>query len=559
MNSNGSELKSFIHRPPEILTTNTDRKRGARPPGGQGSRELFRDVIVAPANLSQLESVMSEGKEKQTNGFWRRLNRPPFLRLALTALALILYAQCVTFSLIPTWDDWAWFINRETVESWWAMPWSQRILTPELGYPVPIPTAIWAVLREWPSSTATAAAHGANVAFHIASTLLAFELGRRWLGSNLAAAATAALWTSHPLMAESVAWVTNLKTVGFGTCFLGTLVLWEDQLETPTQGRTIVVSVLVLACFGFRPEAVVLPAIMLLRIWLAEDVEWEQVQLLTPLVIAGLTAVIYTPVAFYGHTEILDPVHQDRSRTLLNRFQRTGAALWLQAKHTLYPNNLHPIYPVGSIEELRRLTINGWLLAIPLGTSAAWAWLRSRRARPWLLLAILTYLPASGFLYLPRGTADTYMYLPLLGLIGLLITLLSDFAPLFERPWKLLPAVGLPALILCLSLLTGIQLQRWSNPIQLWQPMTQAYPDYGKPYNSLGIAYFSAGEFQRATEFFAEGVKRSRAERPPPLTYPRALLELGQEQRAVELLRDIEKHGRRQANEAESLLQKHAK
>jgi hypothetical protein len=496
---------------------------------------------------------MSDTTENWTGDGWEEIERPGVFRLALALLAVALYAQCATFSLIPGWDDWVWFVDRETVRSWWAVPWSQRLLTPGLGYPVPIPTAIWAAIREWPLATATSAAHITNVVFHTISTLLAFELGRRWLDSSLAAAAVAAVWTSHPLMAESVAWVTNLKTVGFGTYFLGTLVLWEDQVGTPTGWRAVIVSASTLACFGFRPEAVVLPAIMLLRMGSSRR-NWGNREILLPLGLSLVAVAIYAPMAFLGHAEILSSVHQEASRTLTDRLYRTGAALWLQAKHTVIPVELHPMYPVGSLEELRRLSARGWALVIPLGAGFMWAWRRSRPTRPWLILMFLTYLPACGFLYLPRGTADTYMYLPLFGLIGALVALFRDFDPLFKRPWKLLPSVGLPALILCLGLLTGLQLQRWSSPLQLWQPMTESYPNYDKPYRSLGLAHYKIGAYEEAVQVFEKGLEAMRRENSVPLVYPEALVALDRIEEARAILLELKRRRPDLQEQAEELL-----
>ncbi len=310
---------------------------------------------------------MSTESETAARSFVERVtNNSAWVRLGLVALVLAIYAQCISFSLIPTWDDWHSLINRSTVSAWWSVPWSQRLLTPELGYPVPIPTAIWAFIGQWDVETAVPVAHGLNVGIQVANTLLAFELTRRWQGSVRVAAAVAALWTCHPLLVESVAWITNLKTVGLGAVFLATLLSWDVHLEKSTLSSSVPPTALALLCFGFRPEAAVLPAMMLLQTWIHDSANLRNVRFYLPLAIVTAATVAYVPVAIRGQFEVIDPAHQIDSLDLKTRLHLVGASLWLQISHVLYPVELHPIYPVLTDRNLSTLACRGWLLAVPL-------------------------------------------------------------------------------------------------------------------------------------------------------------------------------------------------
>ncbi|AWV90583.1 hypothetical protein DN745_15110 [Bradymonas sediminis] len=60
---------------------------------------------------------------------------------------------------------------------------------------------------------------------------------------------------------------------------------------------------------------------------------------------------------------------------------------------------------------------------------------RSRHPSGWpLTFAAICYLPASGIEYLPRFLADTYIYLPLIGLLAA-VTVLIPRVKLRQRPY----------------------------------------------------------------------------------------------------------------------------
>jgi|GEM_PF-5440359 len=188
---------------------------------------------------------------------------------------------------------------------------------------------------------------------------------------------------------------------------------------------------------------------------------------------------------------------------------------------------------------IQALTLNRTRM-VPLLTALMWALSKpTRPIRLFAALCLVTYAPASGFIYLPRGTADTYMYLPLLGVVGVAASILARTGSLGDRIRRPLFYVFVPALVVTLALTSGLQAQRWSNPVRLWKPMIKAYPQYDKPYRSLGTAYFSAGEYDRAVDVFERGIEAMQRRNSIPLAYPRALVETGRIEEARILLERI--------------------
>src|SRR5699024_3484390 len=152
------------------------------------------------------------------------------------------------FGFFPVWDDSLYLLNRLAVTDWPAASWTQRILTPELGYPVPLPTLLYYLFRQLPPAWVVPAVHLLSLGFHLVNVLLLYQIAARWRGapgrkadkpvglSNKSCGGcapaffAALLWAMHPFLVESVAWATNLKVVTLSTFLLGALAVWERHL-----------------------------------------------------------------------------------------------------------------------------------------------------------------------------------------------------------------------------------------------------------------------------------------------------------------------------------------
>ena len=111
--------------------------------------------------------------------------------------------------------------------------------------------------------------HWVNILLHAANALLVWRLLRRldlpgaWLG--------AAIWALHPVQVESVAWVTELKSILMCFFFLLTLLAWIGFVEGKPGRRWnfyalgLVFYALALAS---KTTACTLPAALLLILWL---------------------------------------------------------------------------------------------------------------------------------------------------------------------------------------------------------------------------------------------------------------------------------------------------
>ncbi len=454
--------------------------------------------------------------------------------VVLGAVVAAIYWPVVDDGLIATWDDALYVFDRAVVGEWWAASWRERLLTPRLGYPVPIPTAVYAAIRGVVGESPGPALHRVNLAVHALNVALAYRLVRRWTDRRLAGWLAVVGWAAHPLLVEAVAFVTNLKTLGFAAGFLGALLAWSRFLESDRHRWAGVAFAAGVVALGCRPEGVlVAPALLGCAHAAGRLPEWCDLERLWPVAALGAAALTYLPVAFSAHREAVrafssgGPYQLEWPAYLV----RIGAAFALQAKHVVWPLDLHPGYFPGAAEKVRLAWI-GWPLIATAAVVSVLVARRHRRAGFGLFLFWLTYLPASGLEVLPRLTADTYMYLPLLGLslaaaIGL--AALVERGPRLARP----VAVGLGlAAVLGLGAVAHVQTWRWQNPLTLWEPVVRAYPEARKPNIQLAYYFDNRGEYETAIPFY-ERAAATMPEGRRPLDLAEAYARVGRPDKAA--------------------------
>ena len=266
--------------------------------------------------------------------------------LGLVVLSAGIYHAVGTFGVQAGWDDPTFVFDRSELRDWWAASWRQRLLTPRIGYPMPVPTFLHYLVGRLPEPWMVGIAHLMNLVFHLINVCLAGLLARRLLGSAGAALAVAALWAAHPLLVESVAWLTNLKTVTFATFFLGATLVWLRHLRQPGLLSAAGVVGLYILALGCRPEAVVAGPFWAVLAALRGRERLGQRLVWGPIAACVLVALVYVPVAQMGHQRLIesDPSHQLLQVSILERLTRMSTALFLQLRHVVWPIDLQPSY-----------------------------------------------------------------------------------------------------------------------------------------------------------------------------------------------------------------------
>ena len=472
-----------------------------------------------------------------------------WLLSVLLLVNLLVFGRAVTFGWVA-WDDPIHVLHNPLVKNWFEAGWWNRFSTPRFGYPIPLPVAIYAVFWELWGEASAHAVHALSVLVHLVNLLLVFALGKRWSSSRWVGLVGATVWSLHPIVAEAVAWASDLNELLMACGVLLSAFGWERliAIEDSTSGWWAVVSGASIAILS-KPVAVVIGPFLLLRLGLDKAGGSDQRKLylaagLLTSLLAGWT--VYHLFVWESH---LQPVAQPLSDRGI--WPLAPKAIGLYARNYIAPTNLHPTYYRYLLWSAPAMVTAGLSVLISVvAVFAVTVWKRSGLAVP-LGLFVLAYLPYSNLIPLPRFAADTYMYLPT---VGIAVVVGWAGVSLVRRVgWRgtgrriaggffvLLVAVG--------TSLSAIQVERWGSSEKLLAPLLGNPDSYALPYGWLAYDKYREKDYARAAALLDAAWPRLRQIRALLRMSPMIYLKAGAPRRAAEArLRVASVHGKTDAD-----------
>ena len=347
--------------------------------------------------------------------------------------------------------------------------------------------------------------HGVNVLLHAINALLVWLLLKRL--SVPGAWLAAALFALHPVEVESVAWITELKSVLSLFFTLLTLLCWIEFVGERSKrfwyGLALVFYAL--ALFS-KTTACTLPAALLLILWLkTKPIDWRRLAQVVPFLAMGLgmglLAMWWERFHQGTHGKLF-------SMGLLERILVASHALWFYAGKLFWPVNLTFSYPRWAIDPANP-SAYGWLV-MGIGLCAAICFTRrfvGRSVEVAALFYVATLSPLLGFvmLYTFRYTfvADHYQYVASIGLIALAAVGIT--IAFKTKPFLKLACCG--ALLLTLGILTWQQAGIYRNPETLWRDTLAKNPDCWMAHNNLGLLLKNQGHIKEAMEHYHKALQ----------------------------------------------------
>jgi tetratricopeptide (TPR) repeat protein len=363
--------------------------------------------------------------------------------------------------------------------------------------------------------------HCFNILIHALAGILVFLVIRRlleWAGAEASsrtplAVFGAMLFLLHPLQAESVAYISGRSDSLCGMLGCASFAAFLYR-RSPAISWAGVLAVLV--PFGAsvltKEQAVVLPVLFVLTDswWNPESrvrsvlANWRLYAVLA-LGAAGGVALFWKLILGVGTGGSAGFAMKDFTwyQYLFTEFRAVFAYVF----NFLLPVNLNVDwdFPISrSIFDHGAIFGLAALLAL---AAAAWRWRRRFPLAGYGYFVFLVLLsPTSSILPIKDPIADRRMYLPILGLILIVIDLLRRVK--VER--KAL-AFGAAAVLAAATLATHARAEVWSDPILLWKDTALKSPNKVRAHFQLGFAYFEQGQYNLAIAEF-----QKTAELQPP-------------------------------------------
>lgn len=494
--------------------------------------------------------------------FWRR---DWFWALLLVAFVFIAYAQVFRANFI--WDDESHLTKNPCVVGPLGLKeiWTT---TQAVYYPLVL-TTFWVLHKFFGLNPLPY--HLLNISFHFASAILLWRILRvlrvrgAWLG--------AVLWALHPVMVQSVAWITELKNTQSCVFYLLSILFflnWEDQggavSRLPRQRigdhRSLVFTLsllfFLLATLS-KPSVVMLPFVLALCVWWRrERIRWPDTLAFAPFALISVVASAWTIWEQRFHARAVGP---DWVQTVPERLIIAGKAVWFYLGKLVWPHPLIFIYPRWNIDSS---TVVAYLplLAVIAGLVALW-FVQAKWGRALFFAAayyIISLFPVLGFfsVYFFRYSfvSDHFQYLASMGPLALTGAGMATFLGLFRetpdhfvfhpdtlrgsgsiiaRPRRrlVLSAALCGVLLVLLGFSTWRQTTEYRNLFALYTATLQKNPDCWMAHYNLGIVLSEQGQADQAIEHYTQAVALRPDYAEAHYNLARLLVDLGQLNAAI--------------------------
>jgi len=353
--------------------------------------------------------------------------------------------------------------------------------------------------------------HILNVLMHAGSAVLLWRVLRQL--NVRGAFLGAALWALHPVMVQSVAWVTELKNTQSCLFYLLSIFCFlkvdvgkaGDRLRWWGFGGALLFFVLAIAS---KPSTVMLPGVLALCVWWRKGrIRWRDSANLIPFVLISALASVWTIWEQKFHSGASGA---EWAQTWPDRLIIAGRAIWFYLGKLLWPHPLIFIYPRWEISSSHLMAYLP-LLAALVGLVVLWL-NRQRWRRPIFFAAayfVISLFPVLGFfsVYFFRFSfvSDHFQYLASMGPLALAGAGIAE--GMAAIGWKSFLRSAICGVILFgLGVLTWRQSAIYRDVVTLYTTTLAKNPGCWMAHYNLAIALRANGETDQAIAHYRQAV-----------------------------------------------------
>jgi tetratricopeptide (TPR) repeat protein len=303
--------------------------------------------------------------------------------------------------------------------------------------------------------------HAANLVLHTCVSVLAYLLMRRWGITQMLACAIAIIFAVHPAHVETVSWISGSPDLLFALALLASIWFAQSYAEKG-ETRDLVFSMIFYAvALGAKEIGILCLPIFYFIFSRTERAEKKKngPVLLTYLAIAAVYFVVRMAVLGF----FMRPP-EDATGTL-SALLSVPEIFVFYLRQIFFPYWIGANYPVQPVSQPDLMNF-ALPLIISMAALAALYFLARRSKYGYIALAIfiLPLIPAmNATAFIPDQLVhDRYLYLPLLGMLMLIVPLVAEFAG--ERNTMFAGA----AVSALLAFQTFTYNTAWANDLSLW-------------------------------------------------------------------------------------------
>jgi protein O-mannosyl-transferase len=460
--------------------------------------------------------VNQEHKHEAAKATARQRRRVILVCVFLVLAVLAVFGQTARFEFV-NYDDGKYVYENQVVQgglTWRGLCWAFSYS--EIGH--------WHPLT-WLTHMADCQCYGlwagghhiTNLVLHAISTVFLFLTMLRMTGALWRSAFAAAVFSVHPLRAESVAWIAERKDVLSGVFFMLTLWTYLNYVGRPSPLRYLAMAASFALGLLAKNMLVTVPLLLLLLDWWplgrmrsSCHEQTGQASSGTPflgLVREKIPLLLLSAASCLATICSSEKIEEAFRTPTLARIENAPVSYLVYMRQMFCPTSLASVYPfphdgppVGEV-----------LGALALLTAVTLIVVANRVQRPFLLVGWLWYLgmllPAIGIVQISYyAHADRYTYLPSIGLAIAGIWLIGDWTKGWRHRHLILGSAGF-VVVSVLAFLGYVQTTHWRDSETLWTQALKCNPDNRFAHYNLGIILLSKDKTDEAIAHFRRAVE----------------------------------------------------
>jgi protein O-mannosyl-transferase len=376
--------------------------------------------------------------------------------------------------------------------------------------------------------------HLTNILLHFFSALILVKILRklRIPGSWLAAG----IFALHPVMVESVAWITELKNTLSGVFFLSAVLKYLTFSETGK--KRFYISSLVLFILGLLSKTGLAPfplAMMAVIWWKRGNLLWKRD--IVPLLLFFLVSILSGLLTIYVERTFIGTKGPGYEFLPAERCLIAGRALWFYICKIFLPINLMISYPRWVVS-----TTVWWQYLFPAAAiifgCILWikrnVWRASAAVFFYFTAMILPYLGFfSLFAFRYSFVADHYQYLASIGPIVMTAVLIDKAAGSVKGGRFLIKSSVTVILLLTLGMLSWKQSSMYSDAETLYRTTIAKNTNCWMAYNNLGLLLANSGRTSEAIACYLKAIELNRNYAEPHNNLGLLLTSMGKTDEAI--------------------------
>ncbi len=340
-----------------------------------------------------------------------------------------------------------------------------------------------------------------NIISHLGCVVVIYTLLALSLKKRIALIA-ASLFAVHPILIESVSWISG----GLYSCYAFFFLLsFLFYLFSKNNQKYLYYSIFFYILSIFSSEK----AIVLFLIFVLYELSFGSLrrnwQKIIPFFsISFVLAVLYVSKIGYRVSTIEAQSYQSIGDGMYNPFVQIPIALGSYLKLIFWPAKLSLYQTEMAFTQVQFIGLA--MITLLFFGGIAWSWFKNKTIFFWLAFFPVTLLPTLTPFKISWIVAERYAYLGTLGIIVVAAILADKFLSTNENA-KMVGYFALVVVVASLSVRTIIRNRDWKNEDTLWLATAAVAPSGQQIHNNLGDVYARQGDMQKAVEEFKKAIE----------------------------------------------------